>query len=326
MRARDSRFEGALSATLYGIVDRLRDRTPPLVLDERDRLDGRACLVTGANRGLGLAVARALAGRGARVIAACRSGLDAVARTVNDADARALDLASLASVEALVTGLERDGVVLDVAVLNAGVVASRSRATGDGFDETFQVNFLANVLLVERLLERGRLRRGARLVFVSSESHRSAPPIALDTLGQPRAWGMRQAVAEYGASKLLVETWASELSRRAGARVQVATVCPGAVRTDIAREAPRWSRPLLAVAMRLFFKPPADAAAPIVWLAAARAIEGETGVYLHVGRRKPRAPHADDPVTGRGLWEKCERLLASAGHPLRPLDAAEGDA
>lgn len=309
----------AWSATFHGIVDRVRNRAPELPLDDAERLDGKTALVTGSNRGLGLGIAQALVGRGARVVAACRSGLDQLgARLGASADPRPLDLADLASVERLIDSLARDRVALDVVVFNAGVVAREARVTRDRLDETFQVNFLANVLLARRLFEHGLLRAGARLVFVSSELHRSAPPIDFARLGAARSWGLRQAVAEYGASKLLVETWAHELARRARAAA-VHTMCPGAVDTDVAREAPEWSKPLLAIVMRAFFQRPGEAARPVVFLAASRTLDGETGVYLHARRRKERGERARDPAAGARLWDESERLLAAAGHALAPF-------
>lgn len=340
------RYDGAIAATIGGIVDRIRDRAPPLALSPSDRLEGRACLVTGANRGLGLAIATELARRGAHVVMACRSGIpeimDVVRRDAGGSgtvEAVRLDLGELASVERMVDELAEDGVALDAVVLNAGVVPREARRTKDGFDESFQVNFLSNVLLVRRLLERGVIpnatfapharddddpdardpedsSRTPRVVLVSSESHRSAPPIDFSRLGTFRAWTMREAVAEYGATKLLGETWAHELATRTRGDVAVHTLCPGAVNTDIAREAPEWVKPALGATMRAFFKPPEEAARPVAYLVGAREIEGETGLYVHVTRRKERAPQAQDPYAGRRLWEASDRLLEGAGHAL----------
>jgi NAD(P)-dependent dehydrogenase (short-subunit alcohol dehydrogenase family) len=351
MRLRDlfrPRYDGALAATLGGILDRVRDRAPPLELPPGDRLDGRTCLVTGANRGLGLAIAIELARRGGHVVLACRSGIpevmDVVRREAGGAgtvEAVRLDLGDLASVERMVDELAEDGVSLDAIVLNAGVVPREARRSRDGFDESFQVNFLANVLLVRRLLERGVIpsathggaeahegdedpdardpeenERRPRIVFVSSESHRSAAALDLARLGTFRRWTMRDAVREYGTTKLLTETWAQELARRLEGEVAVHTMCPGAVNTDIAREAPSWVKPALAATMRALFKPPAEGARPATYLVAARAIEGQTGLYLHVSRRRERSAEARDPDKVRQLWEACERLLERAGHPI----------
>lgn len=346
------RYDGAVVATLSGIVDRLRDRTPPLVLSPLDRLDGRTALVTGANRGLGLAIAVQLVARGAHVILACRSGIPEVMDVVRrDAtalatrlgcggpgtvDAVRLDLADLAQTRSVADELAEDLVTLDVVVLNAGIVTQGARRTKDGFDEMMQVNFLANVAFVVRLLERDVIPNSAlsegpahepddaseaapfvpRVVFVSSESHRTARPLDVDALGTFRTYGMKDTVAEYGYHKLLLETWASELARRLAPRgrpeVSVHTCCPGAVATDIAREAPAWVKPVLDPTIKHLFKKPEDGAVPAVWLACARPIEGQTGLYVHVKQEKARAAQADDPRNGGALWARCEALLSGA--------------
>jgi NAD(P)-dependent dehydrogenase (short-subunit alcohol dehydrogenase family) len=306
-----SRYDGALAATIGGIADRLRQRKDVLALGEDDRLDGKTCLVTGANRGLGLAIATELGRRGAHVICACRASAPRIA---GSNEALSLDLADLASVEKAVDALA--GRKIDVAILNAGIVPKEARRTRDGFDEGFQVNYLANVLLVRRLLQRGLMSpANARIVFVSSESHRSAPPIDWDRLGVFRPWGMQDAVAQYGVAKLLLQTFTEELARRTPS-VAVHSLCPGAVRTDIGREAPPWVRPVLALTMRAFFKDPKLAARPVVYLAASSAIEGATGLYLHADRRREPSAQAVDAEHGRQLWERSEQMLEAAGHPM----------
>jgi NAD(P)-dependent dehydrogenase (short-subunit alcohol dehydrogenase family) len=155
-----------------------------------------------------------------------------------------------------------------------------------------------------------------RIVFVSSESHRSAAHIDFESLGVFRPWSMRAAMGEYASSKLLAETWATELARRTEGEISVHSICPGAVDTDLAREAPTWAKPALRATMRTFFKPPEIAATPVVYLAAAHALEGETGLYFHVNQRKSRDPRAHDSRAGERLWEKTERLLGDAGHTL----------
>lgn len=324
-----ARYDGALAATLSGVLDRIRNRGAALPLTDSDRLDGSTCLVTGANRGLGLAIARELAKRGAGLILACRSGLDGAVRDVGslarrptDVSGAELDLGDLDSVERCVEDLERRGVRARVVILNAGVVPREARKTRDGFDESFQVNFLADYLFARRLLERGLVASDdsahlPRLVLVSSESHRSAPPIDLAKLGIFEPWGMRQAVEQYGYGKLLLQTFTSELARRTRGVVAVHSLCPGAVRTDIGREAPRWVKPALDLTMRAFFQAPETASLPAVYLACSRAIEGETDVYLHTTRRRAVSAAASDPVLGRQVWERAESLLATRGHSLR---------
>ncbi len=330
----DRRYDGAWRATLSGILDRRRPGPPAGELGPEDRLDGRACLVTGASSGLGLAAACQLAARGARVLMACRT-LDegrrrqvAAAAPGAQAELLPLDLARLQSVERLCADLARRGERLQLLVINAAVVARRARRTADGFEEMLQVNYLAQAHLVLRLLADGTLPnralaapgRGAdpgvprpRVVFVSSEEHRAAAHGPWAELGRFADFGVSGSLRRYAHSKLLLSTFAGELGRRLGPggapEVAVHALCPGAVDSNIAREAPRWSQPLLRAVFRRFFSSPEAAAAPVLYLGCARALEGQTGLYLHLMSRKDPSAEAQDPRAGAALWEATARLL-----------------
>jgi NAD(P)-dependent dehydrogenase (short-subunit alcohol dehydrogenase family) len=321
-----ARQRGPAAAALAGIAD-LFGRGPHLPgLADGERIDGRVCLVTGSNTGLGKAVAVQLAERGGRVIMACRSGIPEAAEAVKRAsgseavEMMRVDLADLASVQELCDELREREIRLDVAVLNAGVVPRRARRTAQGFELMFGVNFLANRLLLLRWLEDGVIAADAappgprpRIVLVSSEAHRSAPAIDFARFGEFADYGLRDGMAEYGRSKLHLSTLACELSRRLAdsgdARVGVYALCPGPINSDIAREAPALVKPLLSAVMGLAFRSPARAAEPVVYLACSQQLEGRTGVYLHMMREKAPAPEADDPENGALLWRKSEELL-----------------
>jgi NAD(P)-dependent dehydrogenase (short-subunit alcohol dehydrogenase family) len=329
------KLDNPITATFAGLLQQL-DRRRPTGLSDADSLDGRVCLVTGASSGLGKATAIALARRGARVLMACRSGIPEAGdevRRLGGSDAVEMlpvDLSDFASVQKLCDTLRDRGVRIDVLVCNAGVVPSRARRTRDGFEQMFQVNFLANVLLTRRLLQDGVIPNRVfanngvdaaaprpRIVIVSSETHRSAKPLQMATLGDYVEYGPMTSVAHYGHTKLLLCTFATELGRRLsdarGVDVAVHALCPGPVNSNMAREAPRWLAPLLKPMMRVFFSSPEVASRPVVYLACARALEGQTSRYLHLMRQKEPAPAARDATVGKQLWDRSSELLQRAG-------------
>lgn len=318
-------LRGPVAAVIAGIFDRLRPRGAEVDVLEGGGLQGRSVLVTGATRGLGLATAKQLAARGARVFMACRSdGREAAAEVFRAGNRRVepevlrVDLASPASVQSMVDRLARHGVSLDRVILNAGVITAGSRQTKSGLDVMFHVNFLANVQLIDSLIEAGVIIPGhavpPRVIVVGSEAHKSPTGIDFEGFGRPRLYTTSGAMAEYGQSKLLLHTWAMELMRRwngpEGPRLSVHHMCPGAIDSSIAREAPEWSKSVLSWVFRAFFQAPDHAAQPVVWLATSPSLERETGVYLHMRTRAEPSSIVGDDLAGARVWREAHQLLA----------------
>jgi len=318
-----------IAAVLTGVLDRARVRRQLPALAPDERLDGRLALVTGGASGLGFATSVDLARRGARVLLADCRDLEAARRRAlslgvpgGRIEPLHVDLSDLASVDGVATDLARHGTRLDRLVLNAAVVPTAARSTRQGLDEMFVVNYLSSFALVTRLLEDGVLpcdrREGdaPRLVFVSSEAHRWSGDLALDALGQPRDGSPRRVLGWYANYKLLLTTFAWELARRLRGdgtpRVSVFALCPGAMRTRIARELPAPLRVPLSAAMYLFFQDPFVADEPLLYLACSRALNGSTAVYLHKMSPKDVDRRAADPEAGRALWERSEAMLSQA--------------
>lgn len=329
-------YANPVAATLNGILDLFRRKERIGELTDSDRLDGKTCLVTGATSGLGRATAVELARRGARVILACRSGIpetgEAVARDSGSdkVGMLRLDLADFASIHQCCDRLRDGGITLDRVILNAGIVPRRPLQTAQGFEMMFGVHFAGNALLLRRLLADGVIPNGVlarspvrpgpelpRIVFVSSETHRSGTPIDFATLGQPVEYGAMSSIAQYGHSKLVMTAWLTELARRlvrdGAPEVSVHYLCPGPINSNIARDAPGFIKPVLGAVMGALFASPEKAREPVVYLSAARAIEGSTGIYLHLMTRKAPAAQALDPQVGARLWDESKRLLGPAG-------------
>jgi len=322
-----------VTAVLSGLLDQ-RSKDPKVApVPHGVRLDGRTCLVTGANSGLGKAIAIRLAARGAHVIMACRSGIPEAGQDVRAAsgsdkvEMMQVDLSDFDSMTAFCDQLRDRNVTLDVAVFNAGVVPVTSRQSKHGLELMFAVNFLAKFVLLNRLLHDGvipntvfghnsRAEDPPRVIFVSSETHRSSIPIDFDTFGEPVEYGVSDGVKYYGLSKLHLTTYFQELSRRLnpGANgdnpdVCVHALCPGAVNSNMAREAPTWLKPILKPVMALFFQSPEKASVPVDYLVASSEMGGKTGEYMHMLRIKDPSEASMDPENGGLLWGKTEELL-----------------
>jgi len=327
-----SRENQPLAAILTGILDRVRVRReiPPLAPDER--IDGKVALVTGGASGLGFATSVDLARRGARVLLADRSHPQGARRRAvslgvppDRIEPVSVDLSDLRAIDGLVADLARRRVRIDRLVLNAAIVPTSARTTPQGLDEMFVVNYLSSFALVTRLLEVGVLprdRRGPdvpRVVFVASESHRWSEGLPPGRLDGPRDGSPRRVLGWYGTYKLMLTTFAWELARRlsedGSPRIGVFALCPGAMRTGIARELPAALRAPLDVAMRLLFQDPFAADEPVIHFACSRSLDGRTAVYLHKMTAKEVDPRAADPEAGRLLWERSAEILLDRARP-----------
>ncbi|MXW54163.1 MAG: SDR family NAD(P)-dependent oxidoreductase [Gammaproteobacteria bacterium] len=317
------------NATIVALKNRLAqrvDEVDPVPADAR--IDGMTCFITGANSGLGKAAAVELAKRGGSLILACRPGHEGLqqdfqkltgSRKIEVID---VDLADLDSVHRLCDELRQKQVKVDIAVFNAGLATRSAVQTQQGYDAMFVVHFLSSRVIVDRWLHDDVLdtNKGVpRLVFVSSEAHRSSHAIDFDRLGLFVPFTMKESLKHYGVSKLVLCTYATELSRRLNVdkvNVAVHSLCPGGVATNIARDAPRWLTPIVGPAMRMCFPAPEKAIAPIIYLSCSEEAGLLSGMYLHMMQRKPVSEFARDEANGKRLWDASEKLVqrSSANH------------
>jgi len=324
-----------VTAVLSGLLDQ-RSKAPKVApVPDGIRLDGRTCLVTGANSGLGKAIAIRLAKRGAHVIMACRSGIPEAGQDVraesgsDQVEMIQVDLSDFDSIAAFCDQLRDRNITLDAAVFNAGVVPATSRMSKHGLELMFAVNFLAKFVVLHRLLHDGVIPNAAygnnsraedppRVIFVSSETHQSSIPIDFDHFGEPIEYGVADGVKYYGLSKLHLTTFFQELSRRlnpggsgGNPDVCVHALCPGAINSNIAREAPTWLKPIVNPVMALFFQSPEKASIPVDYLVASHEMGTKTGEYMHMLRIKESSEPSMDSEKGALLWSKTEELLRS---------------
>ena len=204
-------------------------------------LTGKIAVVTGANGGLGLASAKALAAKGAHVVMAARDQ-DKAARARDEILAGnpsasleivELDLGSLASVEAAADAIAASHDRIDILMCNAGVMATPQGTTEDGFDTQFGINVLGHWALVGRLLPIVEATPGARIVTLSSTAQHSGRAVNPDDAHMREkysAWGM------YGQTKLAMRHFAVGLQRRfdrLGIDAKALSAQPGFTNSDL---------------------------------------------------------------------------------------------
>lgn len=169
--------------------------------------NGLTAVVTGANGGLGLETARALAGAGANVVMAARNqdraaeAMGKIRATVPDAKLTLveLDLGSLDSVQKAAEEILAAHQTIDVLVNNAGVMGIPERRTVDGFEMQFGVDHLGHFALTARLLPALLSADAARIVTVTSTAHHMGRAVAPDNPNLDGRYGPWRA---YGQAKL----------------------------------------------------------------------------------------------------------------------------
>ena len=200
---------------------------------------GRIALVTGANSGLGLETARALAQGGATVLLACRqrSRGEAVRQQLLPL-ARAglevidLDLADLASVAAAASQVQREFGRLDLLINNAGVMAPPRRLSRDGHELQFAVNHLGHFALTTALLPLLKQQSGARVVTVSSGAHYFGR-IAFDDLQGERRYDPWTAYSQSKLANVMMALQLQEQLVAAGSSTLSIAAHPGLARTNL---------------------------------------------------------------------------------------------
>jgi NAD(P)-dependent dehydrogenase (short-subunit alcohol dehydrogenase family) len=282
---------------------------------------GRLAVVTGANSGLGLITATALARAGAHVGLAVRdvAAGEAAARGMGgEVEVRKLDLASLASVRTFAAALAADHAAIDLLVNNAGLVLlGARRTTVDGFELHLGTNMLGHFALTGLLLDRLAAGREPRVVNLSSITHKRAR-LDFDDLMSQRAYGASRA---YGVSKLACTVFGLELHRRlraAGSPIVSVLAHPGMSRTNLTPRAWQDRGPVGRLVARgglMFTQPVERGALPQLYAATAPGLRGgeffgPSGFLEMRGSVVEVRPstEARDEAVGRRLWSIAEDL------------------
>lgn len=307
---------------------------------------GRTVVVTGANSGLGLRTAEALAAKGARVLLACRNpqkaadALAAVGAVATDAAPEfvAMDLADLASVRRAADEIAEKVGALDVLVNNAGVMAVPRGRPADGFELQFGTNHLGHYALTGALLPALLRSSAPRVVTVSSIAHWGG----VIRFRDPNWKRFYLRWPAYSQAKLANLMFVSELDRRArsaGTALVSVGAHPGLSDThlyDVGQET--GLRSMVAAVpqaiLKAFAQPDALGALPQLRAATAADVRGNDyfgpsgplpGPFEIRGypKRALRSPLASHTAGAARLWDLSERLTSvTFPWPTQPMAGA----
>ncbi|MGH9140853.1 MAG: 3-oxoacyl-ACP reductase FabG [Vicinamibacterales bacterium] len=191
------------------------------------KLAGKVALVTGASRGIGRAIAGALAAQGATVVAAARADnaracADELTAAGYAVDALSLDVTDPAAVETVPAEIVKRHGRLDIVVSNAGITRDQllMRMKRDDWDAVLTTNLTATFVLAQAAMRPMLKQRGGRIIAVSS------------VVGQMGNAGQ----TNYAASKAGLIGFAKALAREVASRaITVNVVAPGMIDTDMTR-------------------------------------------------------------------------------------------
>lgn len=279
-------------------------------------LNDQIILVTGANAGIGLETARALAQRGATVVMVARSAErgavardDVIASTGNQKTTLMLcDLASQASIRAFAAEFKARYDRLDVLVNNAGAIFNSRQESVDGIELTFALNHLGYFLLTNELLDLLKASAPARIVNVSSGAH-SVGKFDFDDYQRRQRYSGFQV---YGESKMANVLFTYELARRLeGTGVTANVLHPGFVRTNFATNNGRlWALGMQLIG-RLFAISPTKGAETPIYLASSPDVAGVSGQYFDKCKAVKSHSYSHNREAQRRLWALSAQLTAT---------------
>ncbi|XP_062973613.1 retinol dehydrogenase 12-like isoform X2 [Elgaria multicarinata webbii] len=276
------------------------------------KLHGKVVVITGANTGIGKETARDFAGRGARVILACRDMAKAEAaaceirtKTGNQQIiAMKLDLADTKSIREFAENFLKEEKELHILINNAGVMMCPYSKTADGFEMHLGVNYLGHFLLTFLLIERLKQSSPARILNLSSLAHHGGRIRFHDLQGEKC---YHRGLA-YCHSKLANILFTRELAKRLqGTGVTVNALHPGTVATELTRHSFILNN--LWKIMSFFVKTPVEGAQTSVYCAVAEELESVSGKYFSDCTPAYVSPQGRNDETAKQLWNvSCELL------------------
>ena len=291
-------------------------------LNQVTNQSGKTAIITGANVGLGYETALAFAGKGMKVILACRNleKAETAKHRILDLHPKALleirhiDTSSLQSVRQFAKGILADYDQLDLLINNAGIMMTPFSLSEDGFENQLATNYLGHFLLTGLLLPLISQVKDSRVVTLSSLAH-SWSGIQFDDINFEKSYVRSKA---YSQSKAACLVFAIELQRRltaANSPTLSLAAHPGFSDTQLVRNMPLIVRMLSPLLSKFMSQSAADGAAPTLYAALGKNLKGGEFIGPAGSNQRKGLPTVVDfdpsfksPDLGQRLWTLSEQM------------------
>jgi len=277
-------------------------------------LSNRTCIITGANSGIGKATAFGLAKMGASIVMLCRNekkGKNALKEIKDNTGNQFIelmiaDLQDHDSIRLFAQNYKSTHDKLHVLINNAGIMKKKRETNNLDHETTFATNNLGHFLLTNLLLEMLQSSAPARIINVSSGSHKRGK-LDFNNLMLEQKYGRFKA---YNNSKLANILFTYELARRLeDSGVTVNVVHPGAARTNFGREFSERTRKFLKLFKR-FTISAEEGAKTSIFLASSPEVENITGKYWIKCKQVKSSKYSYNTSIQKRLWDVSKDLTS----------------
>ncbi len=283
------------------------DNLKSMVLPGKDKV----AIVTGANSGMGMATAAALADLGYEVVMLCRNlerGEAALKQLLDEKPSRMLtlmfcNLGDLKDIRRFTDEWKQYGKTIDVLINNAGVITINRRETVDGLEEQFGVNHIGHFLLTLRLLD--YMKKGSRIVVVASGAHKVGK-IHFANYNLLRGFNVVKA---YSQSKLANILFTRELAcRLKNTGITVNCCHPGAVATSMGVDRKTGFGKGITGLLKPFFITKEEGAQTTIYLATSKEVSKVTGKYFYQSKPAKTSRNARSKIAAVHLFMLSENI------------------
>jgi len=295
---------------------------------QRNNMQGKVCLVTGATAGIGQATAKLLAEQGATVVGVGRNPAknEFSTQMIKEATGNPAveyllaDLSSQQEIRALAQQfLDKYG-RLDVLVNNAGATFGERQKSIDGIEMTFALNHLGYFLLTDLLSDILEASAPARVINVSSSLHKFGK-LDFDDISFNNGYARSKA---YWRSKLANIAFTYELARHfSNQEITVNAMNPGLVATNVGQSAGGMATKIKGLVDKIAGLTPEEGAQTIIYLATSPEVVGVSGRYFVKKKSIPSSKITYDLDFCRRLWDVSESLVMPNGKTTMRPEMAE---